>query len=154
MNETISFWYSEHLLALIVAFLIFLITIFLVVKQWIGFSIALLLLLFSLAAGLIINNQHSFKQYFNSYALASSPAEDDHFRKQMVHAVEDLKLEMNTEKENLQRVMNQVQVIVDSFDEQKQKLQHFIEETRERFKTEYSLKSSPTGPASLPQNEE
>ena len=140
---------SDHMLALLIALLIFLTTIFLVVKQWIGFSITLLLLIFSLAAGLIINNQQMFHTYFNPQDL-SNPAKEknsqDVFRKQMMQAVEDLKIEVYAEKDNLRRVMNQVQEVVDSIDVQKQKLQHFIEETRERFKADYQSKSSPNNP--------
>lgn len=144
MNQILDFLQTDHVLALVIACLIFLTTIFLVVKQWIGFSIALLFLIFSLAAGVIINNQHAFQQYFNSYSSASSKGDagaQDAFRKQMLQAVEDLKQEMSVEKENLKRVMDQVHEIVDSIDVQKQKLQHFIEETREKFKTEYGPKS-------------
>ena len=144
MNQIIDFLQTDHVLALIIACLIFLATIFLVVKRWVGFSIAVLLLIFSLVAGLVINNQHAVQQYFNAYAASSKGEEgsQDAFRKQMLQAVEDLKLEMSAEKENLKRVMDQVHEIVDSIDVQKNKLQHFIEETRERFKAEYGPKSA------------
>jgi len=150
MDQIRDFLLSEHVLAFLIAFLIFLITVFLAAKQWIGFSLALLFLIFSLAAGLIINNQHSLQQYLTAYAETSAPGNEsqDAFRKQILQAVEDLKLEMNTEKQNLQRVMNQVQEIVDSIDVQKQKLQHFIEETKERFKTDHPPRSSASHPAS------
>lgn len=150
MDQIRDFLLSEHVLAFLIAFLIVLITVFLAAKQWIGFSLALLFLIFSLAAGLIINNQHSIQHYFTSYAESSAPGNEsqDAFRKQILQAVEDLKLEVNTEKQNLQRVMNQVQEIVDSIDIQKQKLQQFIEETKERFKTDYAPKTSTNRPAS------
>jgi hypothetical protein len=144
MSPALNFLQSEHLLALLIAILIFLTTIFLVAKRWIGFSITLLLLLFSLAAGLLINYQQELLHYLR---LSSSPIEDgmttEDFHKQMLKAVEDLKLEVSTEKENLRLIMTQVQEIINSMDMQKQKLQNFIEETRERFKTDY-----PTEPAS------
>lgn len=153
MDQSLQFFQSEHVLALIIACLIFLTTILLVVKKWIGFSGAALFLIFSLAAGVLINNQNSLQHYFSSYTSTPHSGADegsqDAFRKQMLQAVEDLKTEVSTEKENLQHVMHQVQEIVDSIDVQKQKLQHFIEETRERFKADYAPKTSPAAsPAS------
>lgn len=143
MHQIAEFLKTEPVLALIIACLIFATTILLVVKRWIGFSLALLLLLFSLAAGLLINNQQAFQLYLNSRTttnLSSDGESQDTFRKQVSQAVEDLKLEVNTEKENLKRVMHQVQEIVDSIDVQKQKLQTFIDETRVKFKSDTSPK--------------
>lgn len=140
MNQFYDFIQSEHFFAFLIACIVFLITILLVVKKRIGFIIALLLLLFSLAAGLLINNQNAFRQFLTSYSHAQHPKDDgtqDAFRKQMLQAVEDLKGEVKAEKENLHQVVKQVQDIVSSIDAQKQKLQQFIEETREKFKTEF-----------------
>ena len=138
MSSAVDFLQSNHVLALLIAILIFLTTILLVVKRWIGFSITLLLLLFSLAAGLLINNQQDFQHYFSG--ISSKNQEEisaENFHKQMLQAVEDLKSEVSVEKEHLRHVMEQVQDIFDSMDMQKQKLQNFIEEVRQRFKNEY-----------------
>ncbi len=142
MQTFSQFLQTDHVIALLIAVLIFLMTIFLAVKRWIGFSITLLLLLFSLAAGVLINNQHAFQGYLGHYsssapALPLAEANSDVFQKQMLKAVEDLQTEMQTEKENLRQLKQQVQDLFVSMDTQKQKLQNFIEETRERFKTEY-----------------
>ena len=140
MHHISHILYSEHVLALVVAVLIFLTTILLVVKRWIGFSITLLLLVFALAAGLLINNQQDFQHYLipssNSANRGSASSED--FHKQMLQAVEDLKTEVAAEKENLRRVMDQVQDIFNSMDVQKHKLQNFIGEVRQHFKSEQS----------------
>jgi uncharacterized protein (DUF58 family) len=144
MSATLNFLQSEHVLALLIAILIFLTTIFLVIKRWIGFSITLLLLLFALAAGLLINSQQELEHYFSlstSHSIEEEKSSSD-FHKQILQAVEDLKSEVATEKENLQRVMQQVQDIFHSMDIQKQKFQHFIEEVREHFKSDYPLNSS------------
>jgi polyhydroxyalkanoate synthesis regulator protein len=149
MSSTLHFLQSPHVLALLIAVFIFLTTILLVVKRWIGFSMTLLLLLFSLAAGLIINHQQAVQSYLNAYTSSSTSTNEDSqdaFHKQMLQAVEDLKLEVSTEKENLRLVMNQIQEIFDSMDAQKQKLQNFIDETRERFKTDYPIQHSSTIP--------
>jgi hypothetical protein len=142
MSQLIHFFQSEHFIALSVTVLIFLITIFLAVKQWIGFTVTLLLLLLALAAGLIINNQHGFPASIDQASLASALSEDkeaqDAFQKKMWQAMEDLKVEVQSEKENLRSVGSQLQEILDSVEAQKQKLQSFIEETREQFKKEYA----------------
>lgn len=140
---------TDHVLALLIALLIFLMTLFLAVKRWIGFSITLLLLLFSLAAGVLINNQHAFQGYLGHYspstlALPLAEGNSDAFQKHILKAVEDLQTEMQTEKENLLQLKQQVQDLFVSMDTQKQKLQNFIEETRERFKTEYPTQDQST----------
>ncbi len=143
MHPLWQFLQSEPILALLIAVLIFLVTIFLVVKQWIGFSITLLLLLFSLAAGLLVSNQQMLRGYASDYRLKHlQDNSQDAFKKQIVQAVEDLKAEVDSEKENLRHVVTQVQDIFDQMDTQKQELQQFIEETKERFKVEASTKTS------------
>lgn len=137
MHPLWQFPQSEPILALLIAVLIFLVTIFLVVKQWIGFSITLLLLLFSLAAGLIISNQQMLRGYASDYHV--KPLQDsnqDAFKKHIVQAVEDLKAEVDSEKEHLRHVVTQVQDIFNQMDVQKQKLQQFIEETKDHFRAE------------------
>lgn len=141
---------SEHVLALLSASFIFLITIFLVVKRWIGFSTASLLLLFSLAAGFLIDHMQIFPHDAPPSSSFNNETSQEVFQQHMLQAVEDLKTEVLTEKENLRRVMKQVQEVFDSVDVQKQKLQNFIEETREHFKTDYpSNISSQSQPSSL-----
>lgn len=100
-------------------------------KQWIGFSLSLIL-----AAGLMFANQTLFPP------KAKEKNSLDAFRTQMLQAVEDFKNEVHVEKTNLLQVANQVQEVIHSIDTQKQKLQQFIEETHERIKTEYQIKSS------------
>ncbi len=141
MHPLWQFLQSEPILALLIAVLIFLVTIFLVVKQWIGFSITLLLLLFSLAAGLLVSNQQMLRGYASDYHIKHlQDSNQDAFKKQIFQAMEDLKAEVDSEKENLRHVMTQVQDIFDQMDTQKQKLQQFIEETKERFKAEAGKK--------------
>lgn len=144
MPPILNFLQSEHVLALLIALLIFLTTILLVVKRWIGFSVTLLLLFFSLAAGLVINHQHDLRHHFapSSHLNEEGNSSED-FHQHMLQAMENLKIEMATEKENLKRVITQVQEIFDSVDMQKQKLQSFIEEVRDQFQTNYPVNASP-----------
>jgi hypothetical protein len=134
---TTSLFAMDHVLGFTVALAIFLLTIFLAARRWIGFWTTCILFLFSLAAGMIADRTHSFKSYFEKEAQSESfslPQKD--FQNQLLHAVENLKLEVSNEKENLNKVIDQVQVIFDSLEEQKKKLQNFIEETRDHFKIE------------------
>lgn len=155
MSSLFNFLQSEHAMALLTTVVIFLITIFLAVKRWIGFSLTCLLLLFSLLAGFLIDQKQMLQHYFQSSSTSSHTASlsidennQDDFRKQMLQAVADLKVEVLTEKENLRRVMDQVQEVFDSVEAQKQKLQHFIDETREHFKTNYPTPLSSEKPDS------
>jgi hypothetical protein len=154
MFSFLDFFESAHFLALAVAIIIFLITVFLVVKRWIGFYTALLFLLLALIAGLIINYQSDLRRYVSSSgassSLTNSQAAEASFAKQMKQAMEDLKTEVETEKKNLLRVIDEVQEIFDSVDAQKQKLDDFIEEVREQFKKETSAQP-PTNAVEAPE---
>ncbi len=136
------FFESDHVVALLIAVLIFLTTIFLVVKRWIGFPIALLLLFFTLVTGIVINNQDALNSYLKPHSKTALNQDQDAFRSQIMQAVEGLKTEVETEKNNLRTVMGQVQEIFDHMEVQKQKLQNFIDETREHFKAENVSKST------------
>lgn len=136
MPDFLHFQQSEHFPALLAAILIFMITIFLAVKRWIGFSVTFLLLLFSLAAGFLIDQVQNGQNYFQqtSYPNHFYPAAKDDFKMQITQAVEDLKNEVSNEKENIRLIIDQVQEVIHSVETQKEKLQQFIEETRVRFK--------------------
>lgn len=136
MHSLLHFLQTEPVFAFLIASLIFFITLFLVVKQWIGFSITFLLLVFALAAGIIINNQKAFQGYADDYHTRQQESQQDAFKKQILQAVENLKVEVESEKENLRQVMTQVQTIFEQVDVQKQKLQNFIEEAKDHFKAD------------------
>jgi hypothetical protein len=137
MGTMPSLFGMDHVLGFTVALVIFLLTLFLAARRWIGFWTTLVLLVFSLVAGMLADRTHSFRSYFEGAAKVEdvSLARED-FQSQVLHAVENLKLEVSNEKQNLNKVMGQVQVIFDSLEEQKKKLQSFIVETREHFKIE------------------
>jgi hypothetical protein len=134
-----TFFQSDPVLALAVAVVIFLLTILLVVKRWVGFPGACLLLLLALAAGILFNHRQAFHYYGTSSqtsSLAPVEASIDTLQKQLLLTVEELQREIKVEKENVQQIMKQIQDIFASLDTQKQKLQSFIEETRQKFKKE------------------
>jgi len=156
MSFALNFLQSEHVLALLLAVSIFFITIFLAVKRWIGFSITLLLLLFSLVAGLAINNQQEFQHYLMSPSRSTINQEisAEDFQKQMLQAMSDLKKEVAAEKENLRNVLDQLQNVFDSMDLQKQKLQNFIGEMRQHFKNDHPVNVSPSHQQTDPTTDE
>lgn len=97
--------------------------------------------LFILAIGLVANYRDFFLRLFPAeqqatYSQSDTPA---NFQSQLLQAIEDLKLEAEIEKANLNRIMDQVQEIFKEVDTQKQKLQQFIEETHERLTTDITL---------------
>lgn len=63
-------------IALITAIVIFIIALFLTAKQWISFSVTLLLLLFALGAGFIIAHQDSIKDYLSGKNDRQQPIDE------------------------------------------------------------------------------
>lgn len=126
---------TDQALALLITTIIFLFTILLVVKRWIGFGITFLLLLFCLGAGLAISSRRTIQCYLEN-CHSVSKTDDSHlmFMDEMQQAITHMRGEVETEKETLHRLVNQVQDIFDQVDFQRQKLQHFIEDTRNHLK--------------------
>ncbi len=139
-SSLIQFFSSNQVIALLSAVSIFIVTIFLVAKRWIGFSITFILLLFALIAGILINNPQFLTEYSSQNSTVNLEQQED-FKKQILQAINDVKQEVSTEKENLQHLKNQMQDFFNQLDAQKQKLDQFIEETRNRFQNE-----KPTAP--------
>lgn len=141
-SSLVQFFSSNQVIALLSAASILIVTIFLVAKKWIGFSITFILLLFALIAGILINNPQFFSDYANQNT-GDILANQESFKKQMLQAFDDVKHEVNAEKENLQHLKNQVNDIINQLDTQKQKLENFIEETRNHFQSEKSSDAHP-----------
>jgi len=147
MDTFWQFLLQEQVAAILIATLIFLITIILVAIRKISFSITLLLLLFSLLVGLAVNNQSAFQAYM-AQPSSNISEQQDAFNKQIQHAYENLQSEVNSERENIVRLLGQVMEVFDQVEEQKEKLQNFIEETRSHF-NESKANDNPSRPESL-----
>ncbi len=134
-------FHSIHIVALLVGFVVFLFTVFLAAKGWITISQTFLLLLFSLAAGTLINNQAYFhhKTTLNDPIFASENT-DNHFQDQMVQALENIRTELNYDRESLQHIVSQLDELFNQVDLQRRKFEHFIDDTRDRFKAEAEKK--------------
>jgi hypothetical protein len=73
MNEFINCVFTTHGLAYATGLVIFLITLWLAAKRYIGLGVTFIFLLFALIAAQSISNQEALKQYFNNL-LSSSPS--------------------------------------------------------------------------------
>ena len=134
--ETIkNLFQSDQVVALVIASFIFFVTIILVTRNRIGFSMTLLLLLFSLVVGLAVNNQSAFLSYLN-HPIHKVDENQDAFNKQIQLAIANLQSEVDLEKDNLLRVMGQMFDVLDQLEEQKQKLETFLERTHSHFNEE------------------
>lgn len=155
MSSISNFIQSEHLFALLITVIVFLITLLLAVKRWISFPVTLSLLVLALVIGLIINHKEDLEHYFTF--SVSQPVEAKHskesFHEHILQGMEGLKAEVETGKENLHRIINQVQEVFDSMDIQKQKLQNFIEELRKEFEKNYPSNSL-SSPSEIPSHKE
>lgn len=116
MQQIIEFFQSDSVLALAVAFTIFMITVVLVAKRFIGFMITLLLLAFSIAAGYAVLNHDIVRRYLSDRWEQPSSVEQTEekstptqFKEQVLKAFEDIKKQLSQEKESLNTVMEDLQ---------------------------------------------
>lgn len=165
MTSMINILGNEHVFPFALTTLAFFVLIFLVRAQKLHFLGALIFLVIALLVGLFIDHAHDLKRYFyegRAFALdvpksstamlvasSKSSSESDasdvflngNFQAQILRAIENLKEEVVAEKENLSNVMHQIEELFASVDTQKHKLQNFIDESRERFKTDIGTQS-------------
>lgn len=112
MDGATQCFFSTNATALAAASFIFFITLFFVSKQWIGFSITMLLLFFSLITGLIIVNHDVFRD-----AIRGTPTNHfkdldfkmTNFNEQVLKMYDSLKAEMEIQKHKLQALSDEVQ---------------------------------------------
>lgn len=145
----VHFFTSNQVAALSSTLLIFFLTIFLVAKRWIGISVAFILLLSSLLVGVLVNNPQFFNEYMDTQGAGNNLEQQNEFKKLILQALDDIKSEVHTEKENLHQLKDQVHDMITQVDTLKQKLETFIEETRHQFETEKSNDSKDESKESL-----
>ena len=134
---------SDTVHAFLLALVIFFATIFLFVRQWIGFSMVILLLFFAIAAGAIASHYHIIQGYIEDYRQNRlEESSQSAFKKQITQALEDVKIEVTAEKENLHQLMQKLDQLYDQMNIQKVKLQQFIDKTKEHFQIEESQPES------------
>jgi hypothetical protein len=137
MQAFIDFFMTSTFLGFITALLIFSSILFCVPGQRTVLSMVLTLLVFSVATGAVFNHHQILQCYLGDYKV-NDPAnrlnKESLFKKQITQALEDIQIEVVTEKENLLQLMEQVEEIVDQVDAQRQKLHQFIGDTAEILK--------------------
>ncbi len=134
MEHIPQFMQSYQAIALGVAIIIFLITVFLSARRLIGLVFTIILLIIATATSLFISYQHPVTEHENPATSAPKATEEGtDFKAQILQAINNVNVELNQEKESLKKVSDGVQTLITQMDTQKQKLQTFIEEARERF---------------------
>ncbi len=117
-----------------------------VVKRRASFSLVFLFLLFSINAGIAIDHYESIQCYFKDNCHQQYEDKEDPntlFDNQIWQAIEDLKAEVAVEKESLHHIFHQIQIIVDQLNNQRQKVESFIEDIHSRFKTKNYMYATP-----------
>jgi hypothetical protein len=103
-----------YIVAISSSFLIFLLTTYLVIKKWIGFSFALLFLIFGLTSGLVIANHDLFRSFLLD-SLSDHPEDLDlkvaNFHEHVLKSHDDLKAEIEIQKNKLLTIHDEVQKI-------------------------------------------
>ena len=105
MNEVIDFFSNNTTLAYVTAVVIFIVTIYLLIRRLIGFMVTLLLLAFALASGLAIANYDLFREVLTSFKYDPSKTKEDqysHFKTQLNKAYEELKEEFQDQKKKIE----------------------------------------------------
>ena len=109
MQDVINFLFSNNGLAFGVALLIFIITLFLVVKRLIGFIITLILLAFALISGFFIANQDLFRSILKGYTSDATPEDREavtQLKSQLYNSYEEIKEEVLEQKVELEKIIN------------------------------------------------
>src|SRR6188472_2615722 len=97
MQEILNFFASNNGVALVVALVIFIITLILVVKRLIGFVITIILLIFALVSGFFVANADVFREVLRGMTASATPEEREtleQIKAQLVKAYEEIKTEL------------------------------------------------------------
>lgn len=109
MNDFLNYILTNNVIAYTTAFIIFVVTVFLVVKRLIGFVLTLVLLFFAIASGLAIANMDLFREILRGMVYEKPEdriqhAKNETFKDQVLHAYDELKSQFEEQKKNLQDV--------------------------------------------------
>lgn len=109
MQEILNFFISTNGAALVVALIIFLITLWLVVKRLIGFVITIILLAFALISGFFVANADLLREILKGFTPGSTQEEKDtlvKLKNQFFKAVDDLKVEFHDQRAEFQKIID------------------------------------------------
>lgn len=136
MFSFLHFFQTDPVIGLMVAFAIFLITVFLVAKRSIQFSTALSFLIFAVLIGMIITNQKMIHHYFDPRVewKSSEPLESpSDSLPHLASSIQNLEKEILLQKNGLNQANNQIKEAFNLINLQKQELQTFIQQTKDEF---------------------
>lgn len=111
MQDIYNFLSSSNGIALIVALIIFFVTIVLVIRRLIGFVITLILLIFAILSGLAIANNDIVRDIFRGLSSDSTPKEKESvslLNQQVMKTYEDIKKEFIQQKDEFKKVLEQI----------------------------------------------
>lgn len=108
MQDILNFLATNNGAALVIALLIFLVTLVLVVKRLIGFVITIVLLIFAIVSGFFVANADLFRDVLKGMTANSTPEERqtvEQLKAQFQKAYEELKSDLKTQKEEFQKII-------------------------------------------------
>lgn len=110
MDEFLDFILSNNGAAFAIALLIFLVTVWLVIKRLIGFVITVVLLLFALVSGFFVANADLVREILKNVAGKSTPREQqtlEQLKNQFFKSYEEIKNEFAEQKQEFDRILKQ-----------------------------------------------
>lgn len=109
MQEVLDFFISNNGAAFAVALIIFIITLWLVVKRFIGFVFTIILLAFALVSGLFVANADLFREILKGFTPNSTPEEKDtltQLKNQFFKATDELKKDYQEQRAEFQKIID------------------------------------------------
>lgn len=108
MNDFLDTILSNNGVALAVSLIIFIITLWLIIKRFIGFVFTLILLCFALVSGFAVANADLVREIFKNIAGKSTPQEKEtleELKAQLYKSYEGIKTEFAEQKEAFSKIL-------------------------------------------------
>ena len=123
---------QSHTLAFLVPFMVFVVTVFLVVRRLIGFLITIAFLGFAVVVGVAIANYDVVKHYLpddNKAQVTQVEKMLKEFRADIERAFSDLHEDFRDQRQSLRRLANSTRDMLDEVDEHTNSFRHFVQDT-------------------------
>ncbi|MCB1113165.1 MAG: hypothetical protein KDK62_00220 [Chlamydiia bacterium] len=108
MDEFVDFLLSNNGAAFAIALLIFIVTVWLVIKRFIGFVVTIILLVFALVSGFFVANADLVREIIKGLAGRSTPKEQqtlDQLKNQFYKSFEEIKNEFSQQKQEFDAIL-------------------------------------------------
>lgn len=146
MQEWVNVLFSSQGLAIVIPLVLFMMTLYLVVKRLVSFLITLLLLCFVIFSGLAIVNYQAVGDYIRGdldgeryQELKQAVTE---FRDDLLDAVDCLKSKMLEDQDEMEGMMEKTEEFQSTLEKRIVQLDHLIAETRQQYEGEEELLES------------